>query len=194
MTREKAKKFSFSIWLRATFLGWVIGFFLVIGLVLIWDAIGVGSSQFMIGVGMGAGVGFMQGRAAKGWLDSPKQWLTMSAIGMGAPFVVFDIFKVLNYKLPYSLPISIAAGGLLTGLLQMRLLPRRSAKMNLWPVAGFAGWALAGGASSLADSLRFVSNVTGVLGALLYILIVLAGGVILGTVTGGVLMKMFSRN
>ena len=68
MTREKAKKFSFSIWLRATFLGWVIGFFLVIGLVLIWDAIGVGSSQFMIGVGMGAGVGFMQGRAAKGWL------------------------------------------------------------------------------------------------------------------------------
>ena len=40
-------------WVRATVLGWLLGFVLVLVLALAWDMIG-GGAQFMVGVGMGS--------------------------------------------------------------------------------------------------------------------------------------------
>ena len=54
-------------WIRATSLGWLIGFALVIVLALAWDMLG-GGAQFMVGVGMGAGVGYMQSRMIGEWI------------------------------------------------------------------------------------------------------------------------------
>lgn len=64
----------FTRWVRATFLGWLLGFVVVIVLALAWDMIG-GGAQFMVGVGIGAGVGYMQSRVVGEWADSPRRWL-----------------------------------------------------------------------------------------------------------------------
>ncbi|MCJ7714533.1 hypothetical protein MUO66_08780, partial [Candidatus Bathyarchaeota archaeon] len=48
-------------WVGANIIGWLIGFVLVIVLAQAWELIG-GGAQFMVGVGMGAGVGVLQSR------------------------------------------------------------------------------------------------------------------------------------
>ncbi len=51
----------FTRWVRATALGWLVGFVLVVVLAVVWDMTS-GGAQFMVGVGMGTGVGSMQSR------------------------------------------------------------------------------------------------------------------------------------
>ena len=111
----------FTRWVRATFLGWLLGFVVVIVLALAWDMIG-GGAQFMVGVGMGAGVGYMQSRVVGEWADSPRRWLWASIIGMGAPFVLWDLSVLVGFEFVFSLPLSVLMGGLLVGILQWSLL------------------------------------------------------------------------
>lgn len=172
----------FSRWVRATFLGWLIGFVLVIVGALAWDLIGL-QAQFMVGVGMGAGVGYMQGRVAREWLGAggqwlgtSKPWLWSSIIGMGLPFVLWDLLAWT--AIPFSLGLCVALGGLLTGLLQARLLRPRSGAAGWWPLASLAGWTLGTGAG--VDAL--------ILG------VILLGGLVLGIVTGGTLVRMHRSN
>lgn len=47
--------------------GWLLGIVLVILGAIAGDLIGIGGSQFVAGIGMGAGVRYMQGRVAKQW-------------------------------------------------------------------------------------------------------------------------------
>ena len=70
----------FARWVRATTVGWLIGFVLVVVLAMVWDMIG-GRAQFMVGVGMGAGVGYMQARVVGAWVDPTRRWLWTSIIG-----------------------------------------------------------------------------------------------------------------
>ena len=44
-------------WLRATVAGWLLGVPLIVALALLGEAVGVGGAQFLVGVGMGAGLG-----------------------------------------------------------------------------------------------------------------------------------------
>jgi len=44
---------------------------------------------------MGAGVGFMQARMARAWTGRIEPWLWTSIIGMGIPFVFWDIVSVM---------------------------------------------------------------------------------------------------
>ena len=59
---------AFHRWVRATTLGWLLGFVLVVVLSIAWDQIG-GGAQFIVGVGMGAGVGIMQARVVGEWVN-----------------------------------------------------------------------------------------------------------------------------
>jgi hypothetical protein len=52
----------FPRWLRATFLGWLLGFLLILAGSVIGDLVELGGGQFIVGIGMGAGVGYTQGR------------------------------------------------------------------------------------------------------------------------------------
>lgn len=47
----------------------------------------------MIGVGMGAGVGYTQGRRINHWLGTGHQWFLASTIGISGPFVVGDVAR-----------------------------------------------------------------------------------------------------
>lgn len=173
----------FSRWLRGTFYGWVLGFVLVLLLALGGEAVGMGESQFAVGVGMGAGVGFAQGRMARSWLATPWRWATASLVGMGSPFVVNDLLGLANVEIPFFVPVCVAAGGLLAGWLQRSLLRPVSGRVGWWLLASAAGWTLAAAPAAIAPSPR-----GGPWTALLSVARILAGGVVLGAVTGGALV------
>jgi len=172
----------------ATFLGWLLGFVLVIVLAIAWDVIG-GGAQFMIGIGMGAGVGLAQGRVARGWLQAPRQWVGASVIGMGGPFVLGDLLSATGVDFPYSLPIYVATGGLLAGFLQRRLLRPHSDRANGWVPASVVGWTLPVSLVVLND----LDVIPGALGTILFLVAALFGGAVLGAVTGTILIWMLRR-
>lgn len=174
----------FVSWVRATWLGWLLGVPIIILLALIGEAIGIGGAQVLVGVGMGTGIGFMQGRVIKGILHNSTPWLWSCIIGLGAPFLMMDISKVVGWNLPYSLLLSITLGGLLAGIWQALILRSRLRKTALWIVTSALGWTLAAGTSATADSLSRTQALRGVWGALMYLGIVAVGGLILGLCTG----------
>jgi hypothetical protein len=130
----------FRRWLLSSFLGWLLGFVLIMAISVVWNMIG-GTAQFMIGLGMGAGVGFMQGRVAIQWVGSVSAWTWATFLGLSAPFVLGDIGRALGLGIGYSLPIYMLISGLLAGLLQRRLLSGRFEGANWWVLASLLGGA-----------------------------------------------------
>jgi len=180
----QAERSLFRSWIRATALGWLIGFVLVVVLAIVWDMIG-GGAQFMLGVGMGAGVGYMQARVARAWTGRIQPWLWTSVIGMGVPFVLWDIGSVAGLEALFSLPVCVLLGGLLTGVLQQRLLRSRFERTFWWIPACVVGWGLPAGVIALGTSglLPPVFN-------LLSPIVMFLGGLLLGAVTGMTLQWM----
>jgi len=91
-------------WVKVSTAGWLLGLVIVIALSLLWEVFG-GSAQFMVGIGIGAGVGFAQGRVLSGWIGSYRPWMLASTLGMGAPFVAGDGLQAAGVSFPYSLPL-----------------------------------------------------------------------------------------
>lgn len=167
-------------WLRTTWIGWVLGVPCIVVLALLGEALGIGGVQFLVGAGMGAGIGYMQSRVLRGVLDKPATWFWASLLGLALPFLVTDIAKALEWNLPYSLYVCVAIGGLLVGVWQTLMLRPRFDKVAWWIVASLAGWSAASGMAALAQ----IQSLRGLVGALAYLAIVAAGGGVLGLVTG----------
>ncbi len=173
-------------WVKATFVGWVVGFVLVVVLAMAWGTLGMGESQFMIGVGMGAGVGYAQGRVLQGRLGTAWRWTWASVLGLGLPFLASDLASALWLWFPYSLPGAVLIGGVLVGVLQLRILRPHSDRANWWVLASVVGWTLAAGTAVFI-------NVSGPWGALVALATILFGGVVLGGVTGWALVRILER-
>ena len=164
----------FRQWLIASFWGWLIGFVVIVGLAVGIEAVGLPNTNLMIGFGIGAGVGFMQGRVAKKWFSATNNWMWTSIIGMTIPFLATE-FVDLGFN---PLALDVAVGGLLVGILQLRILKPFSVKATWWVPACTIGWTLAAaGASNLLDAIPGMVAVSMVF-----------GGAILGAFTGKVLM------
>jgi len=174
-------------WFRATTLGWLVGFVLVVVLAMIWDLVG-GGVQFIVGVGMGAGVGYMQARVLRTWTGRIQPWLWTSTIGMGVPFLLWDVVSAPAMKALFSLPACVLIGGLLTGVLQQPLLRHHFERTSWWIPACVAGWGLPAGGIALADT-GFAPPLFGPLSTLFMFF----GGLILGAVTGKTLAWMSPR-
>jgi len=185
---EQPERSLFRSWVRVTMWGWLIGLVLVVGMAIVWDVFG-GGAQFMVGVGMGAGVGYMQARVAKAWTGGIRPWLWTSVIGMGAPFIVSDIGSAAGVAALYSLPVCVLVGGLLTGALQRRLLRPRFERTSWWIPACVVGWGLpaAAAASGFSDLLPPAFR-------LLSTIVIFFGGLVLGAVTGKTLQWMSPSN
>lgn len=185
----------FLSWIRATWFGWLLGIPIIIVLALIGEAVHIGGAQVLVGAGMGTGIGLMQGRVIRRMLHkSALLWLCSCIVGLGAPFLVTDLSKLVGWNLPYSLPAAIALGGLIIGSWQALILRSRLRKTGWWLVASALGWTLAAGTSALADSLPRTHAIRGIWGAVAYLGIVAAGGLILGIVTGLCLAWLFRSN
>ena len=183
----QADRHFFIRWVRATFAGYLLGFVLIILGGIAGDLIGMPESQFIVGVGMGAGVGFAQGRMARKWLGATRHWALASFIGLGVPFVMFDLVTAGlsgSYNL-LALALDVAIAGLLVGLLQRRILRSHTDRANWWVPACVIGWTLAAWTASATPA--------GGQDALLNLGMILSGGVVLGVVTGGALVWVLRR-
>jgi hypothetical protein len=170
-------------WTLATFVGWLLGFVFTMGAAIVADIMGVEDVQFFVALGMGTGVGYGQLRVVRPRLGAGSGWVGASALGMAAPFVVVDALRAVSGAFPFSLPITVALGGLAVGLLQRPTVRMHSSKANWWVIASLVGWVLAAatvGLSGLAPHGGWLALIS--LGA------ILGAGVILAVVTGGALV------
>jgi hypothetical protein len=182
---------SVSKWVIATFYGWFLGIILILILSGFLDSIGIEKFQFYIGVGMGGGVGLMQWTVLRKVSPIKLQWLWASLLGLGIPFLFFDFWsKYSGFPLGDKyLPISIAAGSLLIGLLQFYVLRKHSNHVRWWLIGCILGWPLASATVLAIDYTKYISSNNWVLFAVNLILI-LAGGIVLGWITGKFLVKV----
>jgi hypothetical protein len=95
----KLENISLRNWTLNTIYGWLIGFVCVVLLALISDAIGIGNSQFFVGTGMAAGVGFMQNRLLRRKHNWNWNWMWTTIIGMTLAFVILEFGSTLIEKL-----------------------------------------------------------------------------------------------
>ena len=179
---------SIARWIRITFLGWTLGFALTLVFIGVCTAIGLGDAKIPLGLGMGAGVGIAQRRFINEYLGRAVSWPLVTALCLAMPFVSWDIARGMHRDVVMSIPWLVAAGGLLVGIVQWRLLRAHFTNVVLWIPASVIGWSAAGATVALDD--RLPKKVPGVLGALIYIGVILVGGVLLGTATGVALRTM----
>lgn len=177
-------------WVWRTSLGWFVGFVLVLALSVPGEATALPDTQAMVGVGMGLGVGLVQAPVAKRWFGANFLWVLASVLGLTEPFVVGELLGLVFDQLPSWLLILLAVltGGLLIGLLQMKSLAK-SPRAKWWPVFSALGWGLAAGVVGLADLASSIGmSAIGDWGALAVLIVLLAGGPVLGLVTGRALV------
>lgn len=174
-------------WVTATFLGWTAGFVLAILLIIGVESAGLREVQFPLALGMGLGVGFVQARALTAVRQLRRRWVLATAAGLAAPFLVADFARHLELNLPYSLPAFVAIGGFCVSVFQFQLLRNLVRRPVLWLVLTPLGWLLA--ASTVAFNDRYLPKIPGILGALLFVGIILLGGLLLGITGAGVLAR-----
>lgn len=160
-----------------TFAGWTLGFVLAIVLLVAVESAGVPAVQFPLALGMGIGVGVLQGRILAPPYPAVRAWTIATASGLSAPFVVGDLLQLAGAGIPYSLPVHVALGGVCAALLQWRLIRTVAARAWWWMIITPPGWLLAGSTMWINEALP---KTPGLAGALVYVAVVLAGGLILG--------------
>ena len=158
-------------WVLATAIGWSVGIvtaFIAAHLIapIVYIAI-PHETNLVLGLCLGAAVGYMQRRFAQNPITASGRWVLSTSVGMGIPYVVLVIANEFWGGIPgLSLVLIAAVGGLITGLLQLRNVRRHSRRSGWWVLANIVGWGLGWLAMSSAVGLLF-------------------GGVLLGMVTGG---------
>ena len=170
-------------WVLHTWAGWVLGIPLIALLALAGEAVGIGGSQVLVGAGMGLGIGIMQARIIRQVLPGSAGWIWSCVVGLSIPFLITDLANLAKVALPYSLPVSVAAAGLIAGVWQSFLFQARARRTGSWIVASLVGWGLAAGSAAAADALPRTQALRGIPGLLAYLFLLTAGGLLLGIAT-----------
>lgn len=193
MTAYVSHQLTVRRWVRATWGGWLLGVPFIVVFALAGELVGIGGAQWLVGAGMGAGLGLLQARALRGTIERPSAWFWSCVGALTAPFLAVDLANLAGRAFPWSVYAAIAVAGLLAGGWQARLLRPRLDGAWLWVAASVAGWALAGVAVALADRLQRDRSLRGLVGALAFLGMVALGGLLLGLVTGVALERMVRR-
>jgi hypothetical protein len=173
-------------WIFANLSGWMFGVFAVALLAVLSEALRL-NGETCVGLGMGLTIGFFQWRLARKQLHVSSQWMWSLTLCMTIAFLVLDFFPAnWHGKDILKLQIGAGAGGLLAGVWQSRMLPKRRNVRAWFVAASTVGWLLAASLPALAsiDPTNRVLNAIGVTSGLLL------GGAILGLVTGPALMRL----
>ncbi|MFH1681149.1 MAG: hypothetical protein ABIH26_10955 [Candidatus Eisenbacteria bacterium] len=165
-------------WLAATTIGWVVGAVSAIVLsYLVVNLVYPKTTNLIVGVCMGAAVGLSQKIAARRWLSLSHAWTRGAAIGLGIPFVLgvlADELRPFGVRLPEDGPFGVllvgVGGGLIAGLLQVRVLRPHTSRAGAWAWASVLSWGLAWLSTTLGGPVG------------------LLGGVVLGAASGGLLV------
>lgn len=191
MDTVTAKPIQMSSWVGATFGGWALGVVLIIVLSSGLDSMGIEGMQFYLGLGMGGGVGLAQWLYLKKRVDMSPYWIWFSALGLGIPAVGVDLLVAGTAS--YKIPLCIALGSPVVGVLQQSLLRRYwPAKPIWWILASLLGWMMAVLTVFTVDYTRqldqWIPNVLVI--AFINLMLILGGGLALGLITGLALKKV----
>ncbi len=183
---SNATSFPMGKWILTNFLGWLSGFALVVGLVILFDTTGVEGVQFFIGTGMGAGLGFFQQRMLKRIFGIGEPWALYTTLGLTIPFVLLDILNVLGIggQFSFFLPICVGAAGLLIGIGQAKLLKPLNIQPLRWIGISVVSWLLCGIAVYSIEYSMALSPREFTLAINLGLILI--GGLIHGVITGSV--------
>ena len=175
-------------WVRATFVGWILGVPLVAAFALAGEVLGIGGAQVLIGAGMGAGIGLLQVRVLRTILGSYWPWFWSCTIGLAIPFLAADIAKIFAGEINIAVPVALA--GLTVGMWQMLLLRSSLQETGWWLGANLLGWSLAAGTVFLSENALGSDWLRGTWGALAYLGLIVGGGLVIGLITGAALVRM----
>lgn len=177
-------------WVLFTFLGWLLGIVLILFLSGFLDSIGIEGLQFYVGLGVSAGVGFMQWLVLRKAMPITLKWLWYSILGVATPFLLFDLISMYSeYSLKqFYIPVSVLLGGMAISVLQAKLLKPFVSNAQQWIWLSFSAWALSALTVMAIEYTKQVSSNNLVL-FFLNLTLMLIGGVILGAFTGSFLKK-----
>ncbi len=173
-------------WIVGTSVAWILGLtaaFIVAHFVA--SVFRTRESNLVVGLCLGAAVGFAQRLALKKRLPVNGWWVLAGSVGLGIPFMLLEALdasgvpgiEALENQLLSRTLIWGVLGGLLSATLQLHFLRPFLRAPVLWFVVNSVGWGLCWLLCSLPDSLALI-------GALI-------GGAVAGSVTGIGLLLMF---
>jgi hypothetical protein len=142
------------------------------------------SAQFLVGAGMGLGVGWMQGRVLRATLGGAARWTLATTLALAIPFAFFDVAKLREWENGYSLQWAVTAGGVLVGVAQARLLAARFRGSAAWILASVVGWGLSVAVTNGVDAFGRSLAVGNGVKLALFLGGVVLGGTVLGLATG----------
>lgn len=200
-------------WLWATTVGWFAGFLLgFVAASLAGPLVGIGPLQsvlayFVLGVSLGSMVGLMQLRALRERLSKTGSWVMSSAAGLGvaggagygAAVLAFGYSEGLeglgSVAAVFGWTLAVAFGGAVTGVLQWRVLRRHVSRAGWWVSASSLGWGLsmAVAGTVMAVGSRAVVDPPMIYVATLFVGGLLAGGTVLGAVTGAAVVWLLMQ-
>jgi hypothetical protein len=169
--------------LTATSIGWALGIVLGVGLVVLVESLGVQGFQTPLVLGIALGLGTQQFRALRHLVPGRgTHWVAGTCLGLTAPFVAADVAVIAEAPLPFSLVPYVGIGGLLAGVLQWGVLRSVARRAAAWLVGAPLGCLAA--ASTVWLNERVLSRTPGIVGALQYLGVIVAGGLVFGAVAG----------
>lgn len=179
-------KASFSVgrWTLMTFLGWLLGVFLIVLFSGITDFFGLNEYQFVVGTGMATGVCLIQWLYLKRVFPISINWMFAGLCGMTIPFLVVDL--ILPHTFRYALILSTASGSVLYSFLQYFQLRKHFSGALIWVPVTAVGWMASVGLLWLINS-TMSWNKSGILVffvVIVNLILILGGGAIVGIIQG----------
>jgi hypothetical protein len=210
---EKSRKQPAAIpWLRwalMTGVGWFVGFFggfVIAG--ALEPIVGSGPIQSVVayawlGSCLGAGVGLMQWLVLRRSIAGTAAWIGASAVGMGLAGGAGYGVAVLLFGYSEELEdlssatsvagwmLAAAFGGIVTGVLQRRVLSPHLPNAGRWVAASAVTWALSIAAlGSMGLLATYLAPEASPVGAGWFFAGLIAGGLVLGASSGGVMARL----
>ena len=177
-------------WVLLTVAGYFIGFFM--GFVLGHFLLG----NIMIGSAIGAMVGFMQWLMLRYHIQRSGRWVLTNMAGLTVSLSLYAV-AVFIWEIPFDLcrpygvlgwAAAFGVGGALAGIWQQRILKNRLSKLNCWIPASAIGWCLSivglGMLPTMSSGTFLVMLLRNIIGP------AAIAGIILGSITGGVLIYL----
>lgn len=178
-------------WTLSTFLGWLLSVLFILILSGIFDGLGIEGYQFYLGISVGLGVGLTQWLRLRRNSDIGIKWAWYTALGAGLPFLIFDLVKIyghINFGDRYLL-YSVSVAGLSVGIMQYLLLKTYSSKAINWIPLSLVGWICAAlTVLGINSSMQYIKQP--LLGLIVNLSLILAGGIVLGIITGSFISKV----
>jgi hypothetical protein len=165
-------------------LGWALGIVAGIVLIVLVESVGARGMQTPLVLGVALGLATQQFRALRPVLEGSRgRWLLASCLGLAAPFALADAATLAGRPHPYDLTGFVVLGGVVASLLQWGILRAAVRRSGAWLLASPLGYAAAASAVWVAE--RVLPKTPGLVGALQYLVVIAAGGVLLGAFTAG---------